>query len=157
MLARQETLFSSSELFKSPAGAKFAPSVRHDPGAIGLTLGAPVVLVIIFGYIFGSAIQVPGGGNYREFLLPGLLATTAANILPSMVAMGFIDAVCPSIGIWTTFNQIAGPKEAVPMIDSPHNHQATDAQLRPYTERSEAWLAALRAGEPAPVRRLATP
>lgn len=77
--------------------------------------------------------------------------------VPSMVAMGFIDAVCPSIGIWTTFNQIAGPKEAVPMIDSPHNHQATDAQLRPYTERSEAWLAALRAGEPAPVRRLATP
>lgn len=61
--------------------------LRHDPSAIGLTLGAPVVLVIIFGYIFGSAIAVPGGGNYREFLLPGLFATTAVNVLPSMVAM----------------------------------------------------------------------
>jgi ABC-2 type transport system permease protein len=61
--------------------------LRHDPTAIALTLGAPVVLVIIFGYIFGSAIKVPGGANYREFLIPGLFATTAVNILPSMIAM----------------------------------------------------------------------
>jgi ABC-2 type transport system permease protein len=61
--------------------------LRHDPSVIALTLGAPVVLVVIFGYIFGSAIAVPGGGNYREFLLPGLFATIAANITPSMVAM----------------------------------------------------------------------
>jgi ABC-2 type transport system permease protein len=60
--------------------------LRHDPTAITLTLGAPVVLVVIFGYIFGSAISVPGG-NYREFLIPGLFATIAVNILPSMVAM----------------------------------------------------------------------
>jgi ABC-2 type transport system permease protein len=61
--------------------------LRHDPSTIALTLGSPVVLVVIFGYIFGSAIAVPGGGNYREFLLPGLFATVAVNILPSMVAM----------------------------------------------------------------------
>jgi ABC-2 type transport system permease protein len=61
--------------------------LRHDPFAIVLTVGAPVVLVIIFGYIFGSAISVPGGGGYREFLIPGLYAMTAANIVPSMVAM----------------------------------------------------------------------
>jgi ABC-2 type transport system permease protein len=60
--------------------------LRHDPTAIALTLGAPVVLVVIFGYIFGSAISVPGG-DYREFLIPGLFATIAVNILPSMVAM----------------------------------------------------------------------
>jgi ABC-2 type transport system permease protein len=42
--------------------------LRHDPAAITLTLGAPVVLVVIFGYIFGSAISVPGGGNYRAYL-----------------------------------------------------------------------------------------
>ena len=61
--------------------------LRHDPSTIALTLGSPVVLVVIFGYIFGSAIAVPGDGNYREFLLPGLFATVAVNILPSMVAM----------------------------------------------------------------------
>ena len=61
--------------------------LRHDPSAIALTLGAPVVLVVIFGYIFGSAIAVPDGGNYRQFLLPGLLATVGVNVLPSMIAM----------------------------------------------------------------------
>ena len=67
--------------------------LRHDPSAITLTLGAPVVLVIIFGYIFGSAIAVPGGGGYRDLAsavgrlpsprsgvngLVGLLAATVA-------------------------------------------------------------------------------
>ena len=70
---------------------------------------------------------------------------------PSMLAMGFLDKVAPSIGIWTAFNQIAGPKEAVPMIDSPHNHQATPEQLMPFTTRSAAWLTALLHGERAPV------
>jgi cephalosporin-C deacetylase len=74
--------------------------------------------------------------------------------VPSMLAMGFLDKVAPSIGIWTAFNQIAGPKEAVPMIDSPHNHQATPEQLRPYTTRSAAWLSALLRGGPPPVRPL---
>ncbi len=60
--------------------------LRHDPSAIALTLGAPVVMVLLFGYVFGSAITAPGG-NYRQFLLPGLLATIAANILPSMIQM----------------------------------------------------------------------
>jgi ABC-2 type transport system permease protein len=37
-------------------------------------LGAPVVMVVLFGYISGGAITVPGGG-YRAFLIPGLFAT----------------------------------------------------------------------------------
>jgi len=84
--------------------------LRHDPSAITLTLGAPVVLVIIFGYIFGSAIAVPGGGNYREFLLPGLFATTAANILPSMVAM----ARDSSRGVVDRFRSLPIARMAVP-------------------------------------------
>lgn len=31
----------------------------------------PVLLVLIFGFVFGSAITIPGGGNYRAFLMPG--------------------------------------------------------------------------------------
>jgi cephalosporin-C deacetylase-like acetyl esterase/lysophospholipase L1-like esterase len=60
-----------------------------------------------------------------------------------LVAMGFIDTVSPPAGIWIAFNRIRGPKEAVPMIDSPHNHLATPEQLRPYTSRSAEWLNAL--------------
>lgn len=68
------------------AAERLLLKLRHDPAAIVLTLGAPVVLVVIFGYIFGSAIAVPGGGDYRAYLVSGLFATIAANIVPSMVA-----------------------------------------------------------------------
>lgn len=68
----------------------------------------------------------------------------------SLVAMGFIDTGTPPAGIWTAFNLIKGPKEAAPMVDSPHNHLATPEQLRPWNERSAAWLAALAKGEPIP-------
>lgn len=70
----------------SAAAERVLTKLRHDPAAIGITLGAPVALVLIFGYIFGSAITVPGGG-YREFLVPGLFATIAANITAPMVTM----------------------------------------------------------------------
>jgi cephalosporin-C deacetylase len=73
----------------------------------------------------------------------------AAHIkVPSLVAMGFIDTVTPPVGVWTAFNQLKGPKEAAPMIDSPHNHLATPEQSLPWTRRSTAWLNALVAGRP---------
>jgi cephalosporin-C deacetylase len=67
--------------------------------------------------------------------------------VPALVAIGFVDTVTPPVGIWIAFNEIRGPKEAVPMVDSPHNHLATPEQQRPYTERSAAWLAAILRGE----------
>ena len=69
------------------AAERVLTKLRHDPTAITLTLGAPVVMVLIFGYIFGSAIAVPNHGSYRDFLVPGLFVTIAANIVPSMVEM----------------------------------------------------------------------
>jgi hypothetical protein len=53
------------------AAARVLAKLRHDPAGIALTLAAPVVLVLVFGYIFGSASAVPGSGDYREFLVPG--------------------------------------------------------------------------------------
>ncbi|MFB7617129.1 ABC transporter permease [Kitasatospora sp. NPDC056181] len=59
---------------------------RHSPGLLAASLGVPVVMVVVFGYVFGSAMQVPGGGNYREFLMPGLFAMVAVNgVMPTMV------------------------------------------------------------------------
>ena len=65
---------------------------------------------------------------------------------PTMMAMGFIDDVTPAIGQWATFNQIPAQKEAVPMIDSNHNHLATPQQQMPWTKRSKEWLDAIRQG-----------
>jgi cephalosporin-C deacetylase-like acetyl esterase/lysophospholipase L1-like esterase len=83
----------------------------------------------------------------------------AVNFAPkikatSLVAMGFVDTSCPPAGIWAAFNQISGPKEAVPMPESPHNHLATATQQRPFTTQSAEWLKALAAGEPVTLKPL---
>jgi ABC-2 type transport system permease protein len=49
---------------------------RRDPARIWGSLLYTVISVLLFGYVFGSAMSVPGGGNYREFLMPGMFAMT---------------------------------------------------------------------------------
>ena len=41
---------------------------------------------------------------------------------PVMAGMGFIDTISPPAGVWTALNQIAGPKEPLPMIESEHDN-----------------------------------
>ncbi|MEW2382145.1 ABC transporter permease [Micromonospora sp. NPDC047707] len=56
-------------------GRALAHAVRQPvPVLVGLLF--PVLLVLMFGYLFGGAMTVPGGGDYREFLLPGMFAMT---------------------------------------------------------------------------------
>jgi ABC-2 type transport system permease protein len=50
----------------------------RQPSNIAWQLGFPVVSVLLFGYVFGSAMSVPGGGDYREFLMPGMFGMTMA-------------------------------------------------------------------------------
>ena len=37
---------------------------------------------------------------------------------PVLAGMGFIDTIPPPAGIWTMLNQIPGPKEPLPMVES---------------------------------------
>ncbi|NYH55693.1 ABC-type multidrug transport system permease subunit [Nocardiopsis arvandica] len=46
----------------------------RQPGQLIAGLLFPVVMVLMFGFLFGGAMVVPGGGNYREFLMPGMFA-----------------------------------------------------------------------------------
>jgi len=64
----------------------------------------------------------------------------------SLVSMGFVDTVTPPAGIWSAYNLIPGPKEAVPMIDAPHN-ETQPGQHRPYFDRSTEWMRQIAAGE----------
>jgi ABC-2 type transport system permease protein len=46
----------------------------RQPGPVVVGLLFPVLMVLMFGYLFGGAMSVPDGGDYREFLLPGMFA-----------------------------------------------------------------------------------
>lgn len=48
----------------------------RQPGPVIVGLLFPVLVVLMFGYLFGGAITVPGGGSYREYLMPGMFAVT---------------------------------------------------------------------------------
>jgi len=41
---------------------------------------------------------------------------------PVLAGMGFIDTISPPAGVWTALNQIAGPTEPLPMIESEHDN-----------------------------------
>ena len=58
----------------------------REPQMIIWGLIFPVVFVLLFAYVFGSGIIVPGGGNYREFLMPGMFAQTMAFGIGETVA-----------------------------------------------------------------------
>jgi len=110
------------------------------------------------GGLHGRQAGYPNFPSSNPKIMETALYVDAVNFAPhikakSLVSMGFVDTIAPPVGIWTAFDQIAGPKEAVPMIDSPHNNLATPAQQRPYTSRSSEWLSALVKGEGVPARQ----
>ncbi len=56
---------------------------QRQPIDIAWQLGFPILSVLLYGYVFGSAMKVPGGGDYRDFLMPGMFVMT--------MAFGFIN------------------------------------------------------------------
>lgn len=118
--------------------------------------------------VTGLVVSVPAGADvtaslhgrgasypFWDVARPDVLATARyfdpANFAPgitarSLVAIGFIDEVAPPTGIWAVYNRIQGPKEAVPLIDAPHDNLASPEQLEPFRSRAEAWLDALVRG-----------
>jgi ABC transporter DrrB family efflux protein len=48
------------------------------PAYIVFTVIQPVIFVLLFRYVFGGAIQIPGNVSYVDFLIPGIIAQTAA-------------------------------------------------------------------------------
>ncbi len=50
--------------------------MRRQPEVLADATFQPVMFVLLFAYVFGGAIPVPGGGSYREFLIGGIFAQT---------------------------------------------------------------------------------
>ena len=49
--------------------------IKRVPELLVFTTLSPIMFILLFAYVFGSAINVPGVG-YREFLIPGIFAQT---------------------------------------------------------------------------------
>jgi hypothetical protein len=49
--------------------------VKRVPDVLVFTTLSPIMFVLLFAYVFGNSIDVPGV-NYREFLIAGIFAQT---------------------------------------------------------------------------------
>lgn len=51
-----------------------------------------IMFVLLFAFVFGGAIPLPGGGNYREYLMPGIFAQTIV-FAAATTAIGMADDI----------------------------------------------------------------
>ncbi|MFI6878100.1 ABC transporter permease [Streptomyces sp. NPDC050400] len=85
--------------------------IRHAPAILVMTQTMPIVFLLFFGYVFGSALAMPGS-DYRAFLVPGMLVATAANGI--MTGM-FTAAQDSHRGVMDRFRTLPMSRAAVPL------------------------------------------
>jgi ABC-2 type transport system permease protein len=85
--------------------------LQAQPGQLVSAMVFPAALTLLFGYVFGSAIAVPGGGNYRAYLMPGLFAMTAVI---GVVLSAMTIATEKSKGVVDRFRSMPMARLAVP-------------------------------------------
>ncbi len=83
---------------------------RLRPGAVIVGWVFPLMIVLMFGLLFGGAIRVPNGGNYFEFLMPGMFATTMLFGLETTMIAVTTDA---SKGVTDRFRSLPMSTSAV--------------------------------------------
>lgn len=83
--------------------------LKAQPGELVGQLVFPAIMVVMFGYIFGSAIQAPGG-DYREYLMPGLFGMTAVTGVIATAAEVSRDS---SRGVMDRFRSMPTARSAV--------------------------------------------
>jgi ABC-2 type transport system permease protein len=50
--------------------------IKRVPDLIVFTTLSPIMFILLFAYVFGGSIDVPGDVDYREFLVPGIFVQT---------------------------------------------------------------------------------
>ncbi len=69
-----------------------------------------IMFVVLFAFVFGGAIPLPGGGSYREFLMPGIFAQTIV-FAAATTTIGMTDDV--NKGIIDRFRSLPMARPAV--------------------------------------------
>ena len=70
----------------------------RDPEAFITALMLPVILMLMFVYVFGGAFAAEGGGRYAQYVVPGLIvlcagqgASTTAVAIATDMSSGIVD------------------------------------------------------------------
>jgi ABC-2 type transport system permease protein len=69
-----------------------------------------IMFVVLFAFVFGGAIPLPGGGSYREFLMPGIIVQTVVFAAVT-TAVGMTDDV--NKGIMDRFRSLPMARSGV--------------------------------------------
>lgn len=69
-----------------------------------------IMFVLLFAYVFGGAIPLPGGGSYREFLIPGIFAQTVV-FAAATTAVGICEDI--NKGLMDRFRSLPMARSAV--------------------------------------------
>ncbi|MEO3784121.1 ABC transporter permease [Actinocorallia sp. B10E7] len=83
--------------------------IKRSPEILVGTITLPIVLVLLFAYVFGSAIEVPGV-SYREYLLPGIFVQA---VIISAQITGYTLTLDLQKGIFDRFRSLPMAPSAV--------------------------------------------
>ncbi|GAA3594563.1 ABC transporter permease [Nonomuraea rosea] len=86
-----------------------ALKIKRAPDLLGGVITLPIVFVLLFAYVFGSMIDVPGM-SYQEFLLPGIFVQT---IVTSAQITGYTLTQDLQKGIFDRFRTLPMSPSAV--------------------------------------------
>ena len=84
--------------------------IAREPETLMDVTVQPVVFVLLFAYVFGSAIPLPGGGNYHDYLIGGMLGMGLAGTAPG-TAVGLVTDM--STGLIDRFKSLPMSRSAV--------------------------------------------
>jgi ABC transporter DrrB family efflux protein len=83
--------------------------IKRVPELLIWTCMSPIMFVLLFAYVFGGSIQVPGS-NYREFLIAGVFAQTVI-FGATMTGAGIAEDM--QKGVIDRFRSLPIPRSAV--------------------------------------------
>jgi ABC-2 type transport system permease protein len=94
----------------------------RQPWYVAITLMQPVIWLLLFGALFESVVEIPGfrGGDYVDFLTPGIVIMTAL-FSAGWIGMGVIDDL--DRGVMDRF--LVSPVRRVSLIAGPLGQLAT--------------------------------
>jgi ABC-2 type transport system permease protein len=84
--------------------------LKGQPVQLVSTVAFPAALMLVFSYVFGSAIKVPGE-NYQAYLMPGLFVMTATYAL---LSNSMVISMEMSKGVIDRFRSMPMARLAVP-------------------------------------------